>query len=457
MTRGAEDEEAAVREDSARPHVVIVGAGFAGVGCAQELADADVRVTLVDQHNYHQFQPLLYQVATAQLAAADVATPLRTLFRKEHDVTIREARVTAVDPGTRTVTTEDGTSCTGDYLVLAMGTQPNFFRTPGAAEHSLPLYSLRDAERLRSRVIELFDAADRDPDLIGKGALTFVVVGGGPTGVEIAGALADFINEVVPQEYHDLAVQEARVHLVDHGNALLGPFSEDAHEYVAKVLQKRGVRLHMGTAVREVTSGSVRLEGGTVLDTRCVIWAGGLKAADLAARTGLAHGRGGRLVVGHDLAVEGQPRVFVLGDVAALTGPDGAVYPQLGSVALQQGTWAAKNVLADLAGEPRRAFHYHDKGVMAMIGRGAAVAEIGKRRHELHGAVAFASWLGVHAWLMSGIRSRVDAFVSWGWDYFSGNRSPGLLDHPEETTVDWGDSAGIPAPRSAARDTVPTR
>jgi NADH dehydrogenase len=161
-------------------------------------------------------------------------------------------------------------------------------------------------------------------------------------------------------------------------------------------------------------------------------------------------------VVGPDLSVEGYPRVFVLGDVASVEGPDGDPYPQLGSVALQQGGWAAKNILAEQAGEPRRAFHYRDKGTMAMIGRGAAVAEFGKKHHELHGAIAFSSWLGVHAWLMSGIRSRTDAFISWGWDYFSGNRAPELLDHPEESTVDWSEPADIPAPRSHAQTAVPT-
>jgi|tagenome__1003787_1003787.scaffolds.fasta_scaffold20910070_2 NADH dehydrogenase len=451
MTRAAEPDAGAQQQ----PHVVVVGAGFAGVSAAQKLADAGVRVTLLDRHNYHQFQPLLYQVATAQLSPDDVGTPLRNLFRKEHDVAVKEVEVTGVDPATRTVTTADGGTYTGDYLVLAVGAQPNFFRTSGAAEHTMPLYSLRDAERLRSRVIEVCDAADRDPDLIDKGALTFVVVGGGATGVEIAGALADFLNRVLPGQYPDLPAHEARVHLVDHGNALLGPFSEDAHEYAAKVLQKDGVRLHMGRGVQEVTPGSVRLDDGTVLSTRCVVWAGGLKAAELAAGIGLPRGRGGRLVVGQDLSVEGYPRVFVLGDVASLEGPDGDPYPQLGSVALQQGGWAAKNILAEEAGEPRRAFHYHDKGTMAMIGRGAAVAEFGKKRHELHGAIAFSSWLGVHAWLMSGIRSRTDAFISWGWDYFSGNRAPELLDHPEEATVDWSDPPGIPSPRPHDEAAVP--
>jgi NADH:ubiquinone reductase (H+-translocating) len=204
-----------------------------------------------------------------------------------------------------------------------------------------------------------------------------------------------------------------------------------------------------------VTPAAVRLEGGITLPTRCVIWAGGVQATDLAAGTGLARGRGGRLRVRHDLSVDGAPQVFVLGDVAAVDGPDGTPYPQLGSVALQQGQWAAKNIRADLAGQPRRAFHYHDKGIMAMIGRGAAVAEMGHKRHELHGAVAFSSWLGVHAWLMSGIRSRVDAFVSWGWDYFSGNRSPGLIDHPTAATIDWSDTAAIPTPRAPTAEAVP--
>jgi NADH dehydrogenase len=463
MTRKA-DNPAAAPVEATTPHVVIVGGGFAGVGCAHALSDAHVPVTLLDRNNYHQFQPLLYQVATAQLAPSDVATPLRTLFRNQPDVTVKEADVASVDTSTRTVTTTDGLTYTGDYLVLAMGSQPNFYRTPGAAEHSLPLYSLLDAERLRSRILEVFDAADRDPRLIDQGALTFVIVGGGATGVEIAGALADFINHVLPEEYHDLAVHETRVHLVDHGNALLAPFSESAHEYAAKVLQRSGVRLRMGTAVEEITSSSVRLGDGSVISTRCVVWAGGLKAAALAAQAGLVQGRGGRLTVEPDLSVEDQPNVFVLGDVANLVGPDGTVYPQLGSVALQQGQGAAKNILADIAGKPRHAFHYHDKGIMAMIGRGAAVAEVGHKRHELHGAIAFASWLGVHAALMSGIRSKVDAFVSWGWDNFSGNRSPGLIDHPDAATIDWSDAqpvdpteaAATPSPRASTDATVPS-
>ncbi len=432
MTRTAE------REPEART-VVVVGAGFAGVGCAKELADHDVDVLIMDRNNYHQFQPLLYQVATGLLASSDAATPLRTLFRADKTVSFRQTEVVAVDPATRTVSTADGQRYRGDYLVLAAGARANFFRTSGAEEHALPLYSLTDAQQLRSRIFEAFEAAARDERLIDQGALNFVIVGGGATGVEVAGGLADLINEVMPDQYHDLAVQVARIYLVDHGHELLAPFSDGAHEYAAKVLQKAGVRLKMGVSVDEVGAGHVVLSDGSNIPTRCVIWAGGMRAAELAADTGLTKGRGGRIEVLPDLTVDGLPQVYVLGDVANHRGPDGDPFPQLGSVALQAGQWAAKNILADLAGKPRTSFHYHDKGIMAMIGRGAAVAEVGKRRHEMHGTIAFAAWLGVHAWLMSSVRSRVDAFISWGWDYVSKNRTPALVDRPDAASIIWDD------------------
>jgi NADH:ubiquinone reductase (H+-translocating) len=421
------------------PTVVIVGGGFAGVGCAKELADHDVKTILIDKNNYHQFQPLLYQVATSAIAVDDVATPLRELFRKDKSVDVKIGEVVSIDPETRTVVTAQGESYTGDYLVVATGSQPNYFRTPGAEEYAFPLYSLDDAERLRSRILEVFDAADRNPALVDKGALNFVIVGGGATGVEIAGALADYINDVLPEQYRDLAVQSTRVHIVDHGSELLAPFSEKAHEYVSKVLSRAGVHIKTGRGVKEITPSSATLDDGTVILTRCVVWAGGLKATDLAAKTGLKQGRGGRIVVESDLSVEGYPQVYVLGDVAHSLAPDGTPFPQLGSVALQHGTWAAKNIIKHIDGKSVAHFHYHDKGIMAMIGRGAAIAEVGPHRHELHGSIAFAAWLGVHAWLMNGVRARRDAITSWGWDYFSSNRKAGVIDRRGAATIDWDD------------------
>src|SRR4051812_38679451 len=287
-------------------HVVIVGGGFAGVGCARRLAGRDgVHVTLIDRNNYHQFQPLLYQVATSQLASSDVAFSLRKLFHDERNVDVKLADVASLDPATRTVTTADGQRFTGDAVVLAAGSQPNFFRTPGAAEHAFPLYSLEDAERLRSRILGVFEAADREPALLDQGALNFVVVGGGATGVEIAGALADLIADTMAVEYRDLAVTAARVHIVDLGHALLGPFSESAHEYVAKVLGRKGVQVHLGVAAPEVGPGHVPLADGTTIRTRCVVGGGGIRAPPLAGAAGVAQGRGGRLDVLDDLTVEG--------------------------------------------------------------------------------------------------------------------------------------------------------
>jgi NADH dehydrogenase len=430
-------------------HVVVVGGGFAGVACAQRLAKQDeVHVTLLDRNNYHQFQPLLYQVATCQLAPADIAYSLRRIFRDRPNVDVKLEEVAGVDPGTRTASTAEGNEYAGDAIVLAAGSRPNFFRTPGAEAHAFPLYSLDDATRLRSQILGLFEAADRDPSLVDAGALNFVVVGGGPTGVELAGALADMIHETLPSEFRDLAVTAAQVHIVDLGHALLGPFSDRAHDYVAKVLGRKGVRLHLGVAVTEVGPGHVELADGTTIKTHCVVWGGGIMGPTVAGDSDLAQGRGGRIDVHPDLTVEGAPGVYAIGDAANIPGPDGRAHPQLGSVAMQSGTAAAENILADFAGKPRKGFHYHDKGIMAMIGRGAAIAEVGAHRHELHGVIAFSAWLGVHSLLMTGTRNRIDAFVAWGWDNFSSGHGPQVLDRSEAARIDWGEDdtpAGQPA------------
>jgi NADH:ubiquinone reductase (H+-translocating) len=427
---------------SAEHHVIVVGGGFAGVGAARSLAKHDdVHVTLVDRNNYHQFQPLLYQVATSQLASSDIAYSLRKLFNENPNVEVKLAEVVEVDPGSHAVTTAEGERFAGDAIVLAAGSQPNFFRTAGADQHAFPLYCLDDAQRLRSRIIGVFEEADRDPSLIDQGALNFVVIGGGPTGVELAGALADLIHDTMAAEYHGLAVEAAQIHIVDLGHTLLGPFSDRAHDYVAKILGRKGVRLHLGVAVTEIGPGHVTLADGTTIRTRCVVWGGGIKAPTLAAAAGVAQGRGGRIDVLPDLTVDGAPGLYVVGDVANIPSPDGATHPQLGSVALQSGAWAADNLVADFRGKHRKPFHYHDKGIMAMIGRGAAIAEVGEHRHELHGAIAFSAWLGVHAALMTGVRNRVDAFVSWGSDYFSKQRGPQVLDRSDAARIDWGEDA----------------
>ena len=422
---------------SGETSVVVLGGGFAGVACAKHLAQHDLAVTLLDRHDYNQFQPLLYQVATAQVETSDVARPLRAMFPKRHPVSVTMADITQIDPKTKTVTSADGVEFSGDHLVLATGAEPNFFDTPGAGEHAFPLYSVDDAERLRSRLLTVLEDAHRNPALVDQGALNFVIVGAGATGVETAGALADVINRLLPRRVKDERVRHATVHVVDPAPVVLAPFSSRAHEYAKRVLEDRGVLLELGIKVSEVRPDRVCLSDGREILTRTVVWAGGIKVPDLVARSGLPQDRNGRVQVDPDLGVTGVPGVYALGDVANTLGPDGKPFPQLGSVALQAGRHAAENILADIAGEPRKEFRYRDKGIMAMIGRNAAIAEVGPRRRELHGVLAYASWLGVHAWLLSGLRTRVQALASWGWDYVASTRASAYINRPDATKLDW--------------------
>jgi NADH dehydrogenase len=420
------------------PHVIVVGAGFAGVACAKELGKHGVPVTLIDKNTYHQFQPMLYQVATAQVSSGDIMRPLRGLFRKVQSVAVKNAEVTSIDPENRMVTTSDGHRFTGTHLVLAMGTRPNFFGVPGAKEHSLPLYSAENAIALRNRILTMFEAADMDPSRIEQGALNFVIVGAGATGVETAGALADMVSNVMPQRYHGLQVERTQVVLADQGNVVLAPFSRSTHEYAAKALTKKGVQLLLGSSVTEVAADRVIFADGTEIATRCVVWAGGLKAISFEGAEQLSTTRG-RIDSGQDLSVPGFEGVYAAGDIASVDGPEGTPYPQLGSVALQAGQAVADSILADIAGTPTPSFKYHDKGIMAMIGRRAAVAEVGVRRREVHGLVAFGAWLGVHASLLSSNRARIDVFMNWAWDLFSRSRSPAIIDDPAAEPINWGD------------------
>ncbi|GAA4610043.1 NADH dehydrogenase [Actinoplanes octamycinicus] len=411
--------------------VLIVGAGFAGVACARRLADEPrAEVTIIDRNGYHQFQPLLYQIATAELAPQDIRFDLDEMFARHANVETRTGDVVAIDPERSTVTLADDTTVEADVIVLGAGAQPNFFHTPGAEQFTLPLYSLADAERVRGRLLELFRDVAAKPELAEEGALTFVVVGGGPTGVETAGALAEIVHDVMPHVYPHLAIAGARVILVDLGHTVLTAFSDEAHGYAVQQLRRRGVELRLGVSVKAVTADRVTLSDGTVLKTQLVVWGGGQMAAPLASRSGLPQGRGGRIDVEPDLSVAGFPQVYALGDVANIPNGDGTALPQLGSVAQQAGDWAAGNIIADIEGTGRQPFHYRDKGIMAMIGRKAAVAEIGPHRHELKGRFAFAAWLGVHAQLLANAGAEMRAFASWLDDFYlrPAHRSAELLD-----------------------------
>jgi NADH dehydrogenase len=423
-------------DSGTQTRVIVVGGGFAGIACARDLAKhADIDVTLIDKNDYHQFQPLLYQVATSMLTAADIAYPLRRIAAEYDGFVAKRGEVIAIDPVARTVTTATGETYSGDYIVLAAGSQPNFFKTPGA-EHAFPLYSLDDANSLRTRIVQAFEEADRDPDRVDEGAVDFVIVGGGPTGVEVAGALSEMINTTMVHEFPALAPR-ARVHIVNHGAALLAMFADKGHAYTASVLEKDNVDLRLGTGVTEIGPGHVTLSDGSVIKTRCVVWGGGLMAAPVASSSGLPQGRGGRIDVGPDFTVAGFPGVLAIGDIANIPEKDDKTYPQLGSVALQSGSAAAKTILADRQGEQPKPFSYFDKGTMAMIGRGAAIAQV--KGVELHGKLAFAAWLGVHAALMTGGSNRVDAFKSWAEDFFGSERAPQALDRSGAPRMEWED------------------
>jgi NADH:quinone reductase (non-electrogenic) len=422
--------------------VVIIGGGFAGLSCARELArNQNFHITLVDKNNYQQFQPLLYQVATAALAPSNVAFNLRNIFRHNPNVDVKMAEVVSVDLTTRTALTREGQQYQGDFLVLAAGSQPNFFGTPGAETNSYPLYSLRDAEMLRSRILAVLEAADRDPSLVGKGAINFVIIGGGPTGSEMAGAFGDAARVLQrDRRFRNLAAGQAQIVLVDHSHSVLNAFSEKSQSYAAKALKERGVQLRLGTSVKEVGPGHVLLSDGSRILTRTVIWGGGLKAAALSGNLGVEPGRGGRIDVQSDLKVRGFDGVYALGDFANIAGADGKILPQLASVAEQSGLWCGRNIVLEAAGRPTKPFHYVDKGIMAMIGRNAAVAEVGPQRRHFHGAIAFVAWLGVHLALLTNMRAKIEALIEWAWDYFAKARSNPILDRVEQANIDWTSS-----------------
>src|SRR2546422_3273307 len=279
------------------PHVAIVGAGFGGLGVAEQLDHVPVEVTLIAQYNYHTFQPLLYQVATSLLNAEDVGAPVRSLFRHQDNVTFRMATVTGVDMPGHKIQLKDGTQISYDYLVLAGGTTVNYFNTPGAAEHAFPLYTLMNAVKLRNRILERFEATDRDPALIDDGALNFVIVGAGPTGVETAGALADLFYNLLPRDYHQLATDKARVIIVERGKEVLAPFQDNLRAYAQHELAQRRVEVRLGEAVTEVGPTFVRLQSGEEIKTHTLIWAAGARANPLADRLGLPQGHGGGIQI----------------------------------------------------------------------------------------------------------------------------------------------------------------
>jgi len=419
-------------------NVLILGGGLAGVACAHKLGDEGIDVTLVDRNNYHQFQPLLYQVASSQLPAEDIARPHRTIFKDYPTVTIVTANVVAANLAERSLVLSDGRTLTGSYLVMAAGARPNFFGVPGAEEYAFPLYSVADAERLRRHLQQLLEDAMSAEGQREPGMLDVVVVGGGPTGVETTGALAELMHALSST---GRLAEPGQITIVDRGSALLAPFSKKAHKYSLKKLREAGAEVKLEAGVAAVHPDHVEFSDGSTLPARTVVWGGGESGSAIAQNTGPVPGRGGRLDVLPDLRVEDFPGVYAVGDVANVPADDegGPALPQLGSVAQQSGLWAAENILRERRGEPTTPFAYKDKGIMAMIGRNAAIAEVGKHRHQVEGPVAFAAWLGVHAMLLSGAHSKTDAFLSWAWNYFDRDHAATVEASSSPQRIAWGE------------------
>lgn len=417
------------------PHVVIVGAGFGGLAAARELARAPVTVTLVDRHNFHTFQPLLYQVATAGLASTDVAYPVRGIVARQPNLSFRQAEVIGADLDARLVHLQNADheveDLAYDHLVVAAGATSNSFGIPGVDHHGFPLYNLEDAVRLRNHVLERFEAADAEPTLIDDGALTFVVVGGGPTGVEVAGALTELFHLVLRKDFRHLDVGRARVVLLEMQDVLLAPFGHASQRHARDTLESRGVEVRTGAQVARVRGNRVTLADGTELAAHTLVWAAGVKANPVGAALGLRTGRAGRIVVGPDLRTPDHPEVWAIGDVAAIedaTGGEGALLPQLAPVAQQSGRYVARHIAAQAGGRPAppTPFHYRDKGTMATIGRSRAVAEL-PFGIDLRGFPAWLAWLGLHLVMLAGFRNRISVFANWAWNWLTYDRGPRLI------------------------------
>ena len=414
-------------ERAGPPHVVIVGGGFGGLYAAWGLAGRPVRVTLLDRRNHHLFQPLLYQVATAALNPSDIATPLRAILRGASNITVLLAEVQSVELADRRLILDEG-EMRYDALVLAAGAGHSYFGHDDWEPLAPSLKTLEDALEIRRRVLLAYELAEREGDAAEQRALlTSVVVGGGPTGVELAGALAEISRETIARDFRVIDPTRARIVLLEGGPRILAGFPEPLSERARAALTRIGVEVRTGAMVTRVTADAVWL-GGEQIRARTVLWAAGVAASPLTRSLGASLDRAGRVQVERDLSIPGHPEAFAIGDMATLPDDLGQPLPGLAPVAIQQGQAAAANVLRRLAGEGTRPFRYRDKGTMATIGRASAVAVIGPLR--LSGLPAWLAWLFVHIMFLIGFRNRFLVLFQWAWAYVSWQRGARLITRP---------------------------
>jgi NADH:ubiquinone reductase (H+-translocating) len=403
--------------------VLILGGGFAGIGAARALKKADAEVVVIDKHDYHTFQPLLYQVATDLLERSAVGHPLRDLFHDQPNVRVHLDETTGLDLEKREAQFAEMKPISYDYLVLALGAEVNFFGAEGAPEHAFPMYTLADAIRLKEHILRKWEAADKDSELAEDGALHVVVVGGGPTGVESAGALSELYRSNFSQDYPDLHAEHAQITLVEAAPELFGMFHQKLRDYTKEALEKRGVDVVLGEIVDSVDPTRVKLKSGKVLEAHTLIWGAGLQANPIVQSLGLDLEKGNRIGVEPDLSIPEHPEAFAVGDIAWITdSKTDEILPQLGSVALQAGDHAGENIARRIAGKETKPFRYHDKGTMATIGRGAAVVQLPRGR-TLTGEPAFLAWGAVHLALLSTGEDRAKSVIDWTWAGFTHERA----------------------------------
>ncbi|MCD9027378.1 NAD(P)/FAD-dependent oxidoreductase [Luteimonas sp. BDR2-5] len=416
------------------PHVVVIGGGFAGLWATRALAGAPVRITLIDRGNHHLFQPLLYQVATAGLSAPDIAAPLRHILRRQDNVEVRMAEVRGIDPTARTVALDDGadgdgarenaTTLTFDYLLLAAGATHAYFGNDRWAPYAPGLKTLEDALRLRRRLLTAFERAEAETDPAQRAAwLSFAIIGGGPTGVELAGTLAEIARHTLKREFRHIDPAQAKVRLIEAGPRVLASFPEELSEKARRQLQKLGVEVLTGTPVSDIDAEGYRL-GDTVVPARTVVWAAGVAGSPLAASLGVPLDRAGRVAVESDLSVPGHPDVFVAGDLATIES-DGRPVPGVAPAAKQMGRHVAKVIAGRMRGAGGSPFVYRDHGNLATIGRMAAVVDIGRMR--LSGVVAWWFWLLAHVFFLIGFRNRLVVLLNWTWAYWSYQRAARII------------------------------
>ncbi|HEY8946335.1 MAG TPA: NAD(P)/FAD-dependent oxidoreductase [Polyangiaceae bacterium] len=421
-----------LRTWDATPHVIIVGAGFGGISAARKLGSRPVRVTIYDRMNHHLFQPLLYQVALASLNGADIAVPIRSIVRRHANVSVVLGQVNSVDTSIRRVRLDDGSEDQYDYLILAAGAHNNYFGHEEWAGIAPGLKNLDDALEIRRRVLLAFEAAERtSSEEQRKRLLTFVVIGGGATGVELAGAIKDLSRDILSREFRHVRQKQTRVILLEMADRILMPFDPVLSAQAVRQLEGLGVEVRTNAHVTRIDEQGVWL-GDELIAGATVLWGAGVRPSELGRNLGVPLDRSGRVQVLSDCSIPGHPEVFVIGDMASFAGEGGKPLPGVSPVAIQQGRSVASNILQELRGRPREDFHYRDKGLLATIGRARAVAQVGGLR--LTGVLAWLTWALVHLWYLVGFRNRVAVFLSWIWSYVMSKHGARIIVGPRAIT-----------------------